>query len=119
MLSEEQEMIWLCGSGAAFGEAAAAGDAAAADAAGDGAAFELECALNAIENTSTMIASGANATADHRFMRFTGRFMVDLASVTWNRAGTASEKRARSIPEEKKRLQRVDRLGQTKSENSR
>lgn len=72
-------MIWLCGSGDAFGDAA---DGAAADVAGAGAAFELECALNAIENTRTMIASGANVTADNRFTRFAGRFMVDLTSVT-------------------------------------
>jgi hypothetical protein len=54
MLSDEQEMIWLCGSGAAFGDAAAAGFA-----------FGLEWAVNAIESTRTMTASGANATADN------------------------------------------------------
>ena len=77
-------MIWLCGSGAAFGDAAgnAAGDATAV--AGAGSALALECALNTIENTSTMIASGANATADNRFTRFAERFIADLTSVTWN-----------------------------------
>jgi hypothetical protein len=80
MLSEEQEMIWLCGSGAAFGDAAGAG--VPAEAAGAGAAFELERALNAIENTRTMIASGANATADNLYARFAaGSFITGLTSV--------------------------------------
>jgi hypothetical protein len=69
MLSEEHEMIWLCGLGDALGDAA---DAAAA------AAFGLECALNAIESTSTMMASGANATAEIRVAQI---FMADLTSV--------------------------------------
>lgn len=68
MLSEEQEMIWPpCGSGDgdAFGDAAAA-------------AFGVEWALNAIESTRMMIASGANAIAENRLA---GSFMGDLASV--------------------------------------
>jgi hypothetical protein len=66
MLSEEQEMIWDCGSGAAFGDAAG-------DAVGAGFAFALECVLKIIIKTKTMIASGANATAENRV----GAFIAD------------------------------------------
>jgi hypothetical protein len=71
MSSEEQEMIWSCGSGDALGDAAGT---AAADGAGAAGALELECALNATVKIRTMIASGANATAENRFA---GSFIGD------------------------------------------
>ena len=49
-------MIWLCGSGDAFGDAAG-------DAAGVGLALARECELNTIMKTSTTIASGANVNS--------------------------------------------------------
>ena len=106
MLSEEQEMIWLCGSGEAFGAAAAAGDA-----------FGLEFALNAIEKTRIMIAIGVNATAENRLAGF---FMGDLTSMTWNRARALAEKRREEHSRMKMGVMLSDEkfTRQIKSENS-
>ena len=113
MLSEEQEMIWLCGSGEAFG-AAAFGDAPG-DAAGAGLAFALECVLNTIMNTRRIIASGADAIAENRL----GTFIVGLTSVTWTErkiARGAYQKKGGAQPSSRgsRRTYR-----QTKSENNR